>query len=475
MKILHVTAEYFPYIKAGGLADMVASLSKAQADEHSVYVALPLVKNLGKEPNWTGKTYTCYDPNGLSAISSASKHLREAQFREAKEGNCLLYFFESPFFSSKEFIYETGEEQYHFALFSYACHFLAEQVRADVLHAHDWHTAITVALQLYNPKPIPSVFTIHNLAYQGDFPYWKVGFLTEEPFHLVPSAFDHDGKCNFLKAGIVACDQLTTVSPGYKIETLQEPGGFGLSYILQKKGNRYLGILNGIDSDVWNPNSDPYLKTKFSSHNWKQGKTAAKKELYSKIGRPQISLNRPLLGLIGRLTYQKGYPSYVRAYQERRHLPFFHLALGAGDSELEQTFFHLSHTEPEQFYFYRGYSEELSHLIEAASDFFLMPSLFEPCGLNQMYSQVYGTVPIVSRVGGLKDTVFESGIHAQTGFVFEPNDSDSLGYALERAHTLYLSDKHDIVVKNMMSLDWSWTSPKKQYIQIYQNAISEKI
>ncbi|TGL15580.1 glycogen/starch synthase [Leptospira meyeri] len=472
MKILHASAEYFPYIKMGGLADMLASLTKEQAKSEEVYVALPLIGKLAKSPQYTGKKFPALLPRDGQTDSVVVSVLSASRFLEAEERGVKLYFFESELFQSLESIYGHEEEHFRFAMFSYACYALSQILKVDVFHAHDWHTALSLALQKDSVKPIPSVFTIHNLAYQGDHPYWMTGFLKEGPFRLITSPFEQNDKCNYMKAGILSAGKITTVSPGYREETMSEPNGFGLSYCLRQRASDYTGILNGIDSDEWNPEKDKRIFKTYSFKDWKVGKLKNKEGLYKEIGRPFLPTDVPLIGLIGRLTYQKGFPNFLQAFLERRHLPHRYVVLGSGDPDTEKAFFQLSDTLPDIFYFYKGYNESLAHKIEAASDFFLMPSLFEPCGLNQMYSHVYGTIPIVSRVGGLRDTVDESiFLPYKTGIVFEPNDASSLGYALERACDLYLSPERDILVKNMMNLDWSWEKRKLEYDGVYQETI----
>ncbi|MCG6150547.1 glycogen/starch synthase [Leptospira bandrabouensis] len=476
MKILHASAEYFPYIKMGGLADMLSSLTKEQAETEEVYVALPLITLMGKEPKWTGKEFPALLPADSKTDSLVVSILKNSRFLEAEESGVKLYFFQSDLFQSLNSIYGHAEEHFRFAMFSYSCYALSQILKVDIFHAHDWHTALSLALQKDSAFPIPSVFTVHNLAYQGDHPYWMTGFLKEEPFRLITSPFDHDGKCNYMKAGILSAAQITTVSPGYRVETLSEPNGFGLSYCLNQRSSDYSGILNGIDTEEWNPEKDKRIFKSYSRENWKEGKLKNKEELYKEIGRPFLPIDVPLIGLIGRLTFQKGFPTFLQAFLDRRHLPHRYVVLGSGDLEMEKTFFYLSDHFPDIFYFYRGYNESLAHKIEAASDFFLMPSLFEPCGLNQMYSHAYGTIPIVSRVGGLRDTVEESNTFKyKTGIVFEPNDASSLGYALERAKDLFESTDRETVVKNIMNLDWSWKKRKLEYDGVYQKAIDLNI
>ncbi|MDF3821743.1 glycogen/starch synthase [Leptospira sp. 96542] len=490
MKILHASAEYFPYIKMGGLADMLASLTNSQTSGDSVAVALPLLANLGKKPEFTGKSIPCFLPHSEKSLQKTPAFtppsrlaqnlhcqiLAESFFREATDGKVLLYFFDSPLFRDFSTIYGNPDEHYRFAHFSYACYELSQTLGVDVFHAHDWHAALGTAFQKVSETPIPSVFTIHNLAYQGDHPIWMTGFLKEVPFGLIPSSYDHDGKNNYMKAGILSANQITTVSPSYRNETLAEPNGFGLSSLLQKRNEDYTGILNGIDPTEWNPETDAKIHFPFGKSNWEEGKEKNKSFLLDQLERPGFGLQNPLVGLIGRLTYQKGFRTFIDTFHMRNHLPLRYVVLGSGDENLENELFALSDSFQDKFYFYKGYNEGLAHQIEAASDFFLMPSLFEPCGLNQMYSQMYGTIPIVSRVGGLSDTVSESlDLKYKTGIVFEPNDVRSLGYALERAVTVFSSEEKNTIIQTIMELDWSWELRKKEYKSVYKKAIEEML
>ncbi|WP_109022123.1 glycogen/starch synthase [Leptospira kobayashii] len=475
MKILHATAEYFPYIKMGGLSDMLASLSKEQSQNHQVSVTLPQIRGLKEKPDFTGKTIPILPPFP-EKTNVVLEILKDSCFREAEKGRLKLYFFDSPLFRDLETIYGNSDEHFRFAVYSYAAFYLSQVLDADVFHAHDWHTAMAPVLQKYSPEGKPSVFTIHNLAYQGDHPLWMTGFLKEAPFLLHPEFLLHEGKTNYLKAGLLSADQITTVSPGYREETLLDANGFGLAEALRRRSEDYTGIINGIDPEEWNPSNDIRIFERFDRNTNKEGKLKNKIELYKEIGRPLIDPDRSLVGIIGRLTYQKGYSVFLQSFQERKHLSHYYIFQGAGEKDLENPLFHLSHTEQDRIYFYKGYSEELARKIEAASDFFLMPSLFEPCGLNQLYSHAYGTIPIVSRVGGLKDTVVESSQNKYyTGIVFEPNDPSSLGYALERAETLYKDKiKFYEVRENIMKQDWSWKNRMGEYETVYKRAIAKR-
>jgi len=471
MQILHSTAEYFPFIKMGGLSDMLSSLSRQQAKSHRVGVAIPKTKGLKESPHWTGRQILVYETKS-DTTNPAVRILKDSVFREAEWKGVMLYFLDSPVFRELDGIYQNPDEHFRFAIYSYACFVLSLELKVDVFHAHDWHTALGCALHKASPWGKSTVFTIHNLAYQGDHPHWMTGFLEEEPFYLSRSSMDQNGKINYMKAGIMTADKITTVSPGYRNETLWEPNGFGLSYALSFKSENYRGILNGIDTEEWNPKIDPHIPYKYDKNSISKGKLKNKKSLLEEIQRPNLDSNRPLVGLIGRLTYQKGYETFLKAFLNRPRLNHFFLFLGAGDSELEAKLFHESHHNSDRIYFYKGYSESFARKIEAASDFFLMPSLFEPCGLNQFYSHAYGSIPIVSRVGGLRDSVDESIFEErQTGIVFEPNDADSLGFALERAETLYEDKrKFELIQKTIMQLDWSWKQRVAEYETVYEEA-----
>jgi|JI8StandDraft_1071087.scaffolds.fasta_scaffold01836_4 starch synthase len=475
MKILHATAEYFPYIKMGGLSDMLSSFSKEQSKRHSVSVCLPMIAGLKEKPAFTGKTYPCIENRNFSS-NSVVEILSQSLFREAEFGKVKLYFFDSPLFSGLSSIYANSDEHFRFAVYSYAAFALSLQLNVDIFHAHDWHTALACALQKVSPFGKPSVFTIHNLAYQGDHPLWMTGFLKEDPFGLYPDAYIQDGKTNYMKAGLTSATQITTVSPGYRNETLFEPNGFGLSYLLRKREADYEGVINGIDTEEWNPGKDERLYSTFTVKDHEKGKLKNKTELLKEIGRSFIDPTRPLIGIIGRLTYQKGYANFIQAFKERFHLPHFYIFLGAGEESLQNELFHLSHVDQNRIFFYKGYDETFARKVEAASDFFLMPSLFEPCGLNQLYSHAYGAIPIVSRVGGLRDTVSESPLEGEyTGIVFEPGDVSSLGYALERANTLFSNRVEFFKTRTrIMNLNWGWEKRVVEYESIYENAIRRK-
>jgi len=473
LKILHTTAEFFPYIKAGGLSDMLSSLSDYQSKENEVFIALPIIQNLNQAPEFTGREFPCIDES-IAYHSDACAILKKSKFREAIDGNKKLYFFDSPIFQNLQTIYANANEHFNFAVFSYACYHLAVELNVDVVHSHDWHTAIVTILCNTQPVRKPTCFTIHNLAYQGDHPVDMCRFLRIDPFYLNLDLFDHLHKSNFMKAALVVSQEITTVSHGYRDEILKEPMGNSLSWILHQRQDSLTGILNGINDKEWNPALDKKIYKNYTFETIEKGKLANKLALYQEY-KLHVDLHRPLVGLIGRLTHQKGFDTFLQSFYERWRMPFYYFVLGSGDKQIEGALFHESHHSNARIFFYKGFDEALARKIEAAADFFLMPSLFEPCGLNQMYSHAYGTVPIVSRVGGLKDSVHETwDRNKSTGFVFEPGVEHSLSYALDRALTLY-HDKEELNFKRqvIMKLDWSWKKGSSEYQALYNRAIQK--
>ncbi|MBP7281797.1 MAG: glycogen synthase [Leptospiraceae bacterium] len=471
MKILHTTAEFFPYIKAGGLSDMLSSLSEYQSRENEIFVALPIIGKMNQEPNFTGKEFDCIDES-VAYHSDACKILKNSKFKEAIDGTRKLYFFDSPVFRNLHNIYANPHEHYHFAVFSYACYHLALELNIDLVHTHDWHTALVSVLCSTQQIKKPTCFTIHNLAYQGDHPVDMCRFLRIDPFYLDLKIFDHLKKINYMKAALSVAEEITTVSQGYRDEILTEPMGNFLSWLLKERQTSLTGILNGINEKEWNPELDQKIYKNYSVENVLEGKRINKLELYKEYGL-SVDLDRPLIGLIGRLTHQKGFHTFLSSFYQKWKLPFYYFVLGSGDPQIEGALFHESHHSNGRIFFFKGFNEILARKIEAAADFFLMPSLFEPCGLNQMYSHVYGTIPIVSRVGGLKDSVIESWDKKQsTGFVFEAGEEHSLNYALDRALSLYFDQEefHE-KRKRIMKLDWSWKNGNSEYLSLYKRAI----
>jgi starch synthase len=341
----------------------------------------------------------------------------------------------------------------------------------DLVHCNDWQTALTPAYLHFAPGAARSVMTIHNLAFQGIFPA-----ATLKELHLPPSCFNINGveffgNLSFLKAGLFYADHITTVSPNYAKEIQQEALGFGMQGLLATRRDDLTGILNGIDTDEWNPANDKYLTKTYSGARM-TGKAANKKALQSKLGlSPEPDV--PLFGVISRFTEQKGLDLLLEIASLLTELPAQLAMLGSGDAQMQKTARDLSQRYPGKIAAVIGFDEGLSHQIEAGADMFVMPSRFEPCGLNQMYSQRYGTPPIVHATGGLVDSVVDCTAATlkdgtASGFVFSGMTAENLYATLQRAVGLYQDQrKWKVLRKNCMAKDFSWQKSAEAYREIY--------
>ena len=341
----------------------------------------------------------------------------------------------------------------------------------DLVHCNDWQTGLAPAYLHFAPGAVPSVIAIHNLAFQGNFPAEAVQML-----HLPLSCYGIDGveffgNMSFLKAGLFYADHITTVSPNYAAEIQQEALGFGLQGLLSQRHDSLTGILNGIDTDEWNPATDPYLAKPYSSANM-AGKAANKKALQSKMSL-DIEPDLPLLGVVSRFTEQKGLDVLLEIAPLLCELPVQLTMLGSGDAGMQKIARDLSHRYRGKIGVHLGFSEELSHQIEAGADLFVMPSRFEPCGLNQLYSQRYGTPPIVHATGGLADSVVDCTPEtlkegSASGFVFNGMTAVNLYATILRAVNLYRDrPKWNTLCTNCMAKDFSWETSAEAYRAVY--------
>lgn len=333
----------------------------------------------------------------------------------------------------------------------------------DILHCHDWQTGLAPAYLRFGGGGAASLMTLHNLAYQGIFPPDML-----EPLGLPAASFDVEGveyygNLSFLKAGLFYADWITTVSPSYALEIQKEPVGMGMQGLLSSRQGRLTGILNGIDTSDWNPSSDLHLSCEYSQRA-PAGKKRCKQALQADLNLDPLP-DAPLFGIISRLTHQKGLDWILQVADGLLARGAQLCLLGTGESLLENAFRGLAAAHPGRVSATIGYDEGLSHRIEAGIDFFLMPSRFEPCGLNQMYSQRYGSLPIVHATGGLRDTV-EDGI---TGFVFSEASPHALWLAIERALATY-ADKPALkrMISTAMSRDFSWEKSARAYARLYE-------
>jgi starch synthase len=353
----------------------------------------------------------------------------------------------------------------------------------DIVHVHDWHTALAAAyLKIWHwNDPVlgkaASVLTIHNIAYQGIYDARHYPYLGLQWINFTPDKLEDHGRINFLKGGIVYADMVNTVSPTYARETRTPEGGYGLAPYLNDKGENYIGILNGVDYNRWNPETDPMIPMRYSAKDL-SGKAVCKRELQRRFSL-NVDANIPIIGVVSRLVTQKGLHLLAQAIEDiLNNMRVQFVILGAGEKELESFYSSLPARYPGRVGGYIGYNEELSHWIEAGADFFIMPSLSEPCGLNQMYSLKYGTLPIVRAVGGLDDTVqqYDEASAAGTGFKFWEASPRAIYYTVGWAISTFFDRREHIqqMIQTAMAQDFSWERSAGEYVRLYERAIANK-
>ncbi len=477
MRLLFASSEVFPLAKTGGLADVSASLPRALAAlGHEVWVALPAYKtaraaladprSLGPVPGLSGATLV----GGRLPGTELPVVLVDAPSLFERPGG--------PYGDAAGRDWPDNARRFHGfarALCAIALDRAGLGWRPDLVHCNDWQTGLVPAL-LSRETPRPAtVFTIHNQAYQGLFDRARFDALDLPEAWWTPDALEFYGGFSFLKAGLVFADQLTTVSPTYARQLLEPEHGCGLDGLLRYRRDDFTGILNGIDEDIWNPAADPYLASPYDRATVDAGKRANKVALQKELGLPAAE-NIPLLGLVGRLVEQKGIDLIAEVIETWRDRPVQWVLLGNGEVRWEERLRKLAADRPEWVAVRIGYDEGLAHRIEAGADFFLMPSRFEPCGLNQMYSQRYGAIPVVHRTGGLADTVVDvlarhDGEEA-TGLVFDEPTSAALALALERGLSLYRDPAAwQALRRTAMAGDFSWRRSAEQYLAVYRRAL----
>jgi starch synthase len=458
-----------PFAKTGGLADVAGALPKALAAAGAdVLLALPLFeqidrKHLGKlaidnlEVEWRGQSY------------------RAAVWYSNASG-APSFLIDAPEYFARPSIYGFRDDHERFAFFCRASLALLKRLGAppDVVHVNDWPGGFA-AVELRARRGYDSyyantrtLFSIHNLAYQGAFDsgeLYKLGFDWPEQREMFMSG----GAASALKAGLVASDALSTVSQRYALEIQTPEHGHGLEWILQARRDRLVGITNGVDYEVWNPATDEHLPAHYSADNL-EGKRYCKLALLSRLGLP-VDLDRPLIATISRLTPQKGFNLIREAAGAILETGAYFVALGSGAGEYEDFLQLMRDHAPRQVGIYKGFNEPLAHQIEAGADIFLMPSQYEPCGLNQMYSTRYGTVPVVRATGGLDDTVqdFDRITGAGNGFKFGPYTAQAM---LEKIHeALYCYAEPETwagIQQNGMRVDNSWQAAAQKYLNLYR-------
>jgi len=479
-RILYISSEAFPLVKTGGLGDVAGSLPdallKKSQDVRLLLPAYPEVLSKIKK----SKTRT------LSSYYNQSVKIIETRLPGS---HLIVWLVDCPAAFNRPggpYTDHHGNEWHDNALrFAIFCHTAVDisldklqlDWQPDIVHCNDWQSGLVPALLSLHTKRPATVFTIHNLAYQGLFDWQSFTDL-----HLPNELWNMNGlefhnQLSFIKGGLAYADKITTVSPSYAKEILQAEYGYGLNGLLESRSEHLSGIINGIDEKYWNPGTDKYLKQKYNRRSLDK-KSLNKTELQTELLLP-VDDATPMIGMVSRLVEQKGLEIILQSLSTLLTLPVQIVILGTGEIHYELQLSEWAQQYPEKFKVIIGYDEPLAHRIEAASDIYLMPSTFEPCGLNQLYSLRYGNLPIVTRVGGLADTVTDASeinIKNSTanGFVLKEKSSAALLAAVKRALDLY--QKPEIWRKlqsNAMGGDFSWQSSAESYINLYQQALKD--
>jgi starch synthase len=481
LKICFATAEIAPLAKAGGLADVSAALVKyLHADGHDIRLFVPAYASIRREE---------LELFPVEFLQNVPLHLGSHRYEfsvlttRLPGSQAFIYLIDCPACYERPGIYTNDPDEHRrFLLLTHAAFLCCQRMgfAPQILHFNDWHTAFGTLLRRTSYgwdglfRRARSVLTIHNIGYQGVIGAGALPeLLSPGQAHLLDQGDLRAGRVNLLRTGLQHADLITTVSPTYAREIQGPEYGMGLDGLLRGRGDALLGILNGVDYDVWDPRRDRWLPRRFGS-NQLGVKAGLKEEFQQRIGLNH-SARGALIGIVTRLAAQKGvdllYESLPRMLAAR---PFNLVVLGNGEWAYEQFFAGLQQSFPGRVHFHRGYSDELAHWIEAASDMFLMPSRYEPCGLNQMYSLRYGTVPIVRRTGGLADSVqhFDVATGLGTGIVFNDYNVEAVNWAIGTALDWFENrGLWHRLVQNGMAQDFSWSRQVQQYVAAYDRLL----
>lgn len=469
MRVAVIAAEAVPYSKTGGLGDVAGALPKAlKAVGVDSLLITPCYWQTKGEYLWE----TAIDD--LNVDWRGGVYPAKAFYSEANGSPTFLI--DAPSLFHRDSIYGYSEDHERFAFFNHAALVLLKRIgRApEIVHLNDWHcgfAAVEIAERRRwddHWRNTRTVFSIHNMAYQGGFAsgdLWKFGFGSA----FARNAFAFNGYASAMKAGLEVSDVLSTVSRRYGYEIQTAENGYGLDWLTRQRSDRLIGITNGVDYEVWNPATDPELPAHFDIDDL-SGKRECKRRMLERFSLP-VDLDRPVIANITRLTAQKGIDLMMQVAGEVLSTGAFIVSLGSGEKRYEDFWQSLRDHAPGQVGIYRGYSEPLAHLIEAGADMFMMPSKFEPCGLNQMYSLRYGTVPIVRAVGGLDDTVqnWDAATGTGNGFKFGPYRADRFLEKIYEALFAYGDpDAWQKIQRNGMAVDNSWENAARKYVELYE-------
>ncbi len=487
MKIAFVSSEVVPYAKTGGLADVAGSLPIAlQKLGGEVKLFMP---KYGFIYDSNFDISYCY-PIGQMPITVAGKIFEVHIFKTKLPGSSVeVYLIDSPYHFNRHSIYTNDkDEDERFILFSKAVIESMQRLKwaPDIIHCNDWQSALLPLLIKENYswdvlfQKTASVLTIHNIGYQGRFPKETLVKAELDETHYYPGGpLEFHDSFSFLKTGILYSDVINTVSETYANEIMTEEYGAGMENILLSRKEDLYGILNGVDYDIWNPGTDKLIPYHFSVDDL-SGKLENKKFLLQNLHLP-FDEKIPLIGIVSRFVVQKGVDLLAKSFNKLIQLPVQWVFLGSGSSYYEDLFRSIAYAMPNKAAVYVGFNDELAHLIEAGSDMFLMPSLYEPCGLNQIYSLKYGTVPVVRKTGGLADTVqdwheyLHKGEESGTGFSFYDYNSEALFSTVKRGVDTFAQTKEWKKIQlNGMNKDFSWDISAQKYFELYKKALFKR-
>jgi starch synthase len=473
VRVAILSSEAVPFAKTGGLGDVAGALPKALV---GCGVDVSLIHPLYDTTDRRLLNEQVFD--NLEVDWLGQRHYISVWYSEA--AGVPAFLIDAPIYFSRGKVYGFSDDHFRFAFFSRAALSLLGRlgIAPDVLHGNDWPCGFAVAWLWAGRMwggflaQTRTLLSIHNLAYQGLFDpndLWRMGYRHGEEMNV----FLSNGVASSLKAGLMTCDAISTVSRRYSFEIQGPEQGHGLDWLLRQRRDRLIGITNGVDYDVWNPETDKYIAAHFSASDL-SGKRACKLDLLRRFGLPEEP-DRPVVATISRLIAQKGYDLIKAAAGQILETGAFFIALGSGEREYEDFLQALKDYAPHRVAVYKGFNEPLAHQIEAGADVFLMPSLYEPCGLNQMYSMRYGTVPLVRATGGLDDTVeqFNPATGEGTGFKFEQYSAEALVEKLREA--LYWYTQAAVwrrIQRNGMSVDNSWQAAARKYVRVYDALLS---
>ncbi|MBQ0212933.1 glycogen synthase GlgA [Proteus vulgaris] len=474
MNVLHCCSELFPLLKTGGLADVMGSLPLAQKkiglDARVVIPAFPAIKD------------NIADLKLVTDVDTFAGHisLLYGQYQGVD-----IYLIDAPHLYQRagspyhdEYQHAYSDNVFRFALLGWVASELSAGLdplwHADIVHAHDWHAGLACAYLAVKHYPAKSVFTVHNLAYKGEFSPYHLHQLELPDYSFSINGLEYYGQISFLKAGLFYANHITTVSPTYAKEITRPEFGYGLEGLLRQRTDeqRLSGILNGIDEAIWEPATDNLITRRYDINNLNK-RLENKTALQKKCGLP-VNNNAPLFAVVSRLTSQKGLDLVIDVLPDIVDQGGQFVLLGTGDSHLESAFLHAQQQYPQHVATHIGYDESFSHQVIAGADVIMVPSRFEPCGLTQLYGLKYGALPLVRHTGGLADTVNDCSLenlahHKATGFVFHEATPDDLRLAINRAFTLWGMPKQwqQVQTDAMSQTIFSWETAAKTYAALY--------